>query len=204
MPKLTVRQSADLTCGQESPPRVLDPCCGGRMMYFDRDHPEVLYGDRRSEVLTVTDRSRGNGSGTRTIRIEPDALIDFRDLPFRDETFHLVVFDPPHLVSAGPRSWLAAKYGRLGSDWRADIRAGFKECFRVLAPNGTLIFKWAETQIRVSELLALTPVPPLFGHPTGRNGQTHWMVFLKPNPSAGQHVQSVPRIGGSDVESGQQ
>ena len=49
--------------------RVLDPCCGGRMMWFDRAHPDVVFGDRRTETLTVTDNSRGNASGTRTIRI---------------------------------------------------------------------------------------------------------------------------------------
>jgi hypothetical protein len=30
----------------------------------------------------------------------------------------LVVFDPPHLKHAGPRSWLRAKYGVLGESWR--------------------------------------------------------------------------------------
>ncbi|MDF3823072.1 anhydro-N-acetylmuramic acid kinase, partial [Leptospira sp. 96542] len=41
--------------------------------------------------------------------------------------FKLVAFDPPHLVRAGPRSWLAAKYGKLSQDWREDLRAGFAE-----------------------------------------------------------------------------
>lgn len=100
--------------------RVLDPCCGSRMMWLDRTHPDVVFGDRRSETITVTDRSHGNASGTRTLRIEPDVLLDFRALPYPDGTFKLVAFDPPHLVKAGPRSWLAAKYGKLGDDWRED------------------------------------------------------------------------------------
>jgi len=102
-------------------------------------------------------------------------------LPYPDETFRLVAFDPPHLVQAGPRSWLAAKYGKLSENWREDLRKGFAECFRVLASDGVLIFKWNETQVTVREVLALTPVQPLFGHPTGRKGLTHWMVFMKPN-----------------------
>src|SRR5574343_1936878 len=77
--------------------RVLDPCCGSRMMWFDRAHPDVVFGDRRSETVTVTDNSRGNASGLREIRIEPDTLLDFRALPYRDGTFKLVAFDPPHL-----------------------------------------------------------------------------------------------------------
>ena len=120
------------------------------MMWFDRTNPDVVFGDRRSETLTVTDRSRGNASGTRTLRIEPDTLIDFREMPFADQAFCLVAFDPPHLVQAGPRSWLAAKYGKLGQDWRDDLRAGFAECFRVLAADGVLVFKWNETQVKLS------------------------------------------------------
>ena len=161
--------------------RVLDPCCGSRMMWLDRQHPDVVFGDRRSETVTVTDRSHGNAGGTRTLRIEPDTLLDFRSLPYPDGTFRLVAFDPPHLVRAGPRSWLAAKYGKLGQDWREDLRKGFAECLRVLAPDGVLVFKWNETQVKVSEVLALTPISPLFGHPTGRKGLTHWLVFMKPH-----------------------
>lgn len=160
-------------------PRVLDPCCGSRMMWLDRANPDAVFGDRRSETLTVTDRSHGNASGTRTLSIEPDVLLDFRALPYPDGAFHHVVFDPPHLVRAGPRSWLAAKYGKLSEDWREDIRRGLAECLRVLAPNGTLVFKWNETQIKVGEVLALAPQQPLYGHPSGRKGLTHWLVFIK-------------------------
>ncbi|KQZ50343.1 methyltransferase [Rhizobium sp. Root149] len=160
--------------------RVLDPCCGGRMMWFDKANPEVIFGDRRNEVLTVTDRSHGREDGTRELRIEPDTLLDFRALPYPDESFYLVAFDPPHLVNAGPKSWLAAKYGKLGKNWRDDLRQGFHECMRVLKPNGTLVFKWNETQVKVSEVLDLAlPYAPLFGQTGGRKGLTHWLVFLK-------------------------
>lgn len=162
-----------------STPRVLDPCCGSRMMWFNKQDPRALFGDRRSETLTVTDRSHRE-DGTRTLVIEPDMLMDFRALPFADQSFWHVAFDPPHLVRAGPKSWLAAKYGKLGSDWREDIRQGFAECFRVLRPHGTLVFKWNETQVKVKELLALTPERPLYGQVSGRNGMTHWLVFIKP------------------------
>lgn len=149
------------------------------MMWLDRQNPNVLFGDCRREVVTVTDRSHGNADGVRMLRIEPDALMDFRALPFPDGRFKLVSFDPPHLVKAGPRSWLAAKYGKLGPDWREDIRRGFVECLRVLEVGGTLVFKWNETQVKVSEVLALAPQPPLFGHVSGRKGLTHWIVFMK-------------------------
>jgi hypothetical protein len=92
---------------------ILDPCCGSRMMWFDRQNPNVVFGDARRETITVTDRSHGNASGTREIIINPDTLLDFRDLPYPDGTFKLVAFDPPHLVHVGRKSWLATKYGKL-------------------------------------------------------------------------------------------
>jgi len=162
-------------------PTVLDPCCGSRMMWFDRQHPDVVFGDRRSETITLTDNSRGNKTGTRTLRIEPDTIMDFRAIPYPDGTFKLVAFDPPHLVHAGPRSWLAAKYGKLSKNWREDLREGFAECFRVLASDGVLVFKWNETQVALRDVLALTKHKPLFGHTSGRKGMTHWLVFMKGN-----------------------
>lgn len=153
--------------------RVLDPCCGSRMMWMDKQHPDVVFGDKRTETHVLCDG--------RTLRIEPDMTLDFTALPFEDGTFKLVVFDPPHLHTAGPRSWLAAKYGKLGPNWREDLRKGFAECFRVLATDGVLVFKWNETQVKVGEVLALTPVQPLFGHVSGRKGLTHWLVFMSHN-----------------------
>lgn len=159
--------------------KVLDPCCGSRMMWFDRGHPGVVFGDKRSETLTVTDRSHGKINGTRMLVVNPDVLMDFRAIPYADATFKLVAFDPPHLVRAGPRSWLAAKYGKLGQDWRDDLRQGFVECFRVLAVDGVLVFKWNETQVKLKEVLALTPMQPMFGNTSGKKAGTHWLVFMK-------------------------
>ena len=153
--------------------RVLDPCCGSRMFWFDRENSDVVFGDKRNESHVLCDG--------RTLRIEPDVLLDFTDLPFDDGSFKLVVFDPPHLHTAGPKSWMAAKYGKLSPTWQEDLRKGFAECFRVLASDGVLVFKWNQTQVKTREVLALTQARPLFGHPTGRKGLTHWMVFMKSN-----------------------
>lgn len=159
-------------------PTVLDPCCGSRMMWFDRQNQAVLFGNCRSETVRVTDRSHGKSNGSRIITIEPDTLMDFRALPFPDGSFRLVIFDPPHLVRAGRHSWLAAKYGKLGIDWRDDLRQGFAECFRVLAPSGVLIFKWSEIQVPVREVLALTPHTPLIGNRRVGKDKAHWLVFM--------------------------
>lgn len=161
--------------------RVLDPCCGTRMMWANKQNPDVVFGDCRKETIVVTDQSNGRIGGTRILRIEPNTLLDFRSLPYPDRAFKHVVFDPPHLHTAGPRSWLAAKYGKLSDNWRDDLRQGFEECFRVLHPDGTLVFKWNETQVKVGEVLALTPYKPMYGHISGRKGLTQWLVFMLPN-----------------------
>lgn len=168
----------DIEPNKECKP-VLDPCCGSRMMWFDKKNPVATFGDIRREKITVTDRTHRE-DGTRTVSIAPDTLMDFRALPFPDNSYKLVAFDPPHLERAGPRSWLAAKYGKLSDNWREDLRKGFTECLRVLEPGGTLVFKWNETQVKVKEVISLAPIAPLFGQVSGRNGMTHWLVFMKP------------------------
>jgi len=160
--------------------RVLDPCCGSRMMWHDRKHHETVYGDVRSETVTVPDRSHGKQDGKRVLCVQPDILMDFRNMPFSDGVFHLVVFDPPHLTRAGPKSWMAAKYGKLSSNWKEDLSRGFEECFRVLHKNGTLIFKWSESQVKLKEVLSLSPHDPLFGQVNVRGGATHWLTFMHP------------------------
>jgi SAM-dependent methyltransferase len=151
---------------------VLDPACGARMFYFDKADDRVLFGDIRSESHILCDG--------RALEINPDQIIDFRALPHDDETFRVVVFDPPHLVRVGRKSWTFAKYGALGPEWKDDLSAGFAECFRVLRPGGVLIFKWNEIQIPVSQIVALAEHSPLVGHRSGKRSDTHWITFLKP------------------------
>lgn len=178
-PDTAVWRSGDLVVRVRD---VLDATAGTRAMWIDKADPRAIFGDVRSETVTVTDRTRGHDEGTRTLDIHPDVQFDFRRLPFPDASFRLVVFDPPHLIRAGNRSWLAARYGVLGADWRDDLRRGFAECFRVLKPGGVLIFKWSEVQIPLRQVLDLTPERPLFGHPSGKRGGTHWVTFLTPEP----------------------
>ncbi len=148
--------------------KILDACCGSRMFWFQRDHPDAIYMDNRELETTLCDG--------RALNIKPDIVADFRNMPFEDETFYLVVFDPPHLRQAGESSWLAKKYGILGDNWKEDIRRGFKECMRVLKPNGTLIFKWNEEQIKLKEVIDAIGQTPLFGN---KRSKTHWLVFMK-------------------------
>ena len=155
---------------------VLDACCGGRQFWFDKKNSLATYQDIREETVTWND---DNGHQKRKLEIKPDIIGDFTQMSFPDETFYLVVFDPPHFATLGKTSRTAKMYGKLFPSWEDDIANGFKECFRVLKPNGTLIFKWNSTEIPLSKVLELAVVKPLFGHTTGRQAKTHWVTFLK-------------------------
>ena len=148
--------------------KILDSTCGSRMIWFDKENKDTLYMDNRKLSTVLCDG--------RTLNINPDVIADFRNMPFYDNTFYLVVFDPPHLKNAGSSSWLAKKYGILSGDWKQDINQGFNECMRVLKPNGTLIFKWNEEQVKLSEVIHAIGFKPLFGN---RRSKTHWLVFMK-------------------------
>jgi SAM-dependent methyltransferase len=167
--------------GQERPSlgakTILDACCGSRMFWFDKSDPLVVFLDNRRERHELPDVS--SSGGRRTLDIAPDVRADFSAMPFADCTFQMVVFDPPHFKRNGAKSWVGLKYGTLRDGWRDMLRDGFSECFRVLLLGGTLIFKWCDVDIRVSEILALTPHRPLFGHKSGKNSNTHWICFMK-------------------------
>lgn len=157
---------------------ILDACCGGRMFWFNKKHPNALYIDIREEQ----DFQTGKGVDNRHRAILPDKVMDFRKMELPDNSFSLVVFDPPHL-KIGRKSYFAQIYGSLEDTWQEDIRKGFAECFRVLKPEGVLIFKWNESDIPLREILALTNVQPLFGHRSGKAAKTHWITFMKLTPT---------------------
>lgn len=154
---------------------ILDACCGVRMMWFKRDDERVIYGDKRAERRELA----GNG-WERVIDVKPDVRFDFKALPFADGSFGLVVFDPPHLKQSASSGYMVAHYGKLGGDWRYELRQGFTECWRVLKGGGVLVFKWSQRDIGLREVLEVFPEKPLFGNRgVDRDGGTHWMLFMK-------------------------
>lgn len=154
-------------------PQILDACCGGRYWWWNKDHPLAVYLDHRIEPP-------GSCARRPNWEIKPDVLGDFRVLPFDSEEFRLVLFDPPHIVREKPSGNVALNYGALQKDTeQEDLRRGFEECWRVLAPGGTLVFKWAGDLRRVQPHF---PDEPIVGTRTLRRGSglgTRWFVFYK-------------------------
>lgn len=152
---------------------VLDVCCSVKGMWFDKQDQRALFIDKRRETHIDT-----YPCGTKTNIIDPDIIGDFTDIKQPDNSFWHVVFDPPH-IKRNKLGEITKRYGMLGDDWKDMISKGFDECFRVLKPNGTLIFKWNEVQFPVKEVLQLTDRKPLYGHKSGKKMQTHWISFIK-------------------------
>ena len=77
-------------------PPILDMAAGSRMMWFDKDNQNTLFVDKRQ---TFEELPSGH-----VINVSPDVIADWTDgLPFSDNSFHLVIFDPPHLIHAGAK-----------------------------------------------------------------------------------------------------
>ena len=153
--------------------KVLDVACSVKGMWFDKEDDRALFMDKRREAHIDV-----YPCGTKTNIIDPDIIGNFTDIKFDDDSFWHIVFDPPHIES-NSISQITKKYGSLQGEWREMLRQGFKECFRVLKPNGTLIFKWSEVQFPVKEILKLTDQKPLYGHRSGKKMNTHWIAFIK-------------------------
>lgn len=141
--------------------KILDACCGGKMFWYEKDLDFVTFQDVRAGIKEY--------SGGRKIRIEPNHIGNVTDMDFGDETFDLVIFDPPHMIRAGKTSWLNIKYGKLPEE------------------NGVLIFKWNETQLKFGEVIKHSPYRPMLGD---QRGQTRWTVFVK-NTALHHHKEEI-------------
>jgi len=152
---------------------ILDACCGGRCFWFDKHQKNTIYIDNR-----VAERGHTIQRPNHTVK--PDILMDFTIMGFKNESFQMVVWDPPHILTLGERSIMRKKYGCLNAEtWQYDLKKGFEECWRVLKENGVLVFKWNEVEIELKKVLGLFLKVPLFGHPTFSKSKTHWLCFMK-------------------------
>lgn len=126
-------------------PFILDPCCGSKMFYHDKESDDVMFCDIRELHTKLCDG--------RELHIQPDKIIDVTNMEnIADEAFRYIIFDPPHLVKVGESSWLAQKYGQLPVLWEEWMTKAFSECFR--ATNQTTLFcKAVAPECTISTLL---------------------------------------------------
>ena len=97
--------------------KILDACCGSKMFWFDKENNETCYMDNRTLDTTLCDG--------RKLIVKPDVIADFRKMPFDDESFYLVVFDPPHLLMKNKSRYRCLKGYFLVSQYLAN--AGEKQ-----------------------------------------------------------------------------
>ena len=172
--------------------KILDVTCGSRQIWFDKKEPHTIYCDRREGKFEID--VKGENPHHKTLEITPDVICDFTDLPFDDDSFSLVVFDPPHVEHLSSASWMYKAFTSLDGDWKPMIRKGFEECMRVLKPDGVLVFKWSDVSISTREIINVIGQEPLFGHRSGKKMNTHWMCFMKFD----DHPNCGVRMGGDD------
>ena len=162
--------------------RILDAACGNRTIWFQKNEPHTTYCDIRREEHEGDFGKALNKNGKQKHRhlvINPDIQCSFTDLPFENETFNLVVFDPPHICNLGENAWMRKSYGSLDGNWKPMIRDGFAECMRVLKVGGVLVFKWSDVSVSTRDILNVIGHEPLFGHRSGKKMNTHWMCYMK-------------------------
>lgn len=156
---------------------ILDVTCGMRGIWWQKHQRNTIYCDQRCEKH---ESDYGTVESHRTVDVKPDIIADFTKLPFPNDSFYLVVMDPPHLIGKD-NSWIKKEYGYFDtkSQMLSTICAGIRECMRVLKPHGTFIFKWNEVHVSVREIVDCCGYTPLFGHRSGKKSQTHWLTFMK-------------------------
>jgi len=140
-------------------------------MWFDKENRDAVFFDCRNESIVLCDG--------REYRVTPDVQGEWCSLPFPDETFSLVVFDPPHFSKVGKSAWIAKKYGYLLPGWREEFREAGREAMRVLKDRGVFVFKWNDAEIGLRDALDAIDLKPLFGQTRDAAGKTHWVCYMK-------------------------
>lgn len=162
--------------------KILDATTGFKGIWYQKNHPFVTFMDKRKGDYSFENPS--TISRRRTYTVKPDVVSEWKNAPFPNNHFDMVIFDPPHLIKnkSSKESNMMKAYGYLdGETWKQDMSKGIKKLFDVLKPNGVFILKWCENSVKVEEIIKMCPYPPLFGSNTKSKGHTanFWILFLK-------------------------
>ena len=114
---------------------MLDVTAGNRMLWPNKNPPNTVFLDKETKLA-----------------FPPDVFGAWSFLPFRDDAFNCIMFDPPHLIFMGPKSkhrdpkdkknWWGINWPNRTSLLRSIISAQ-REFARV---GKRLIFKWGESR----------------------------------------------------------
>jgi len=151
---------------------MLDATAGNRMMWKHKNPPDTIFLDKEVRL-----------------RIPPDIFAVWENLPFRNDVFNCVIFDPPHSVKRGVNSYFNEdpKGGRWYGAFRNKMHfltSMVKASSEFLRVSKRLCFKWYEGD------LSLWNVLPLFSgwkkifesYTTGRGigrKRTYWVTFIR-------------------------
>jgi hypothetical protein len=169
---------------------ILDATAGNRSIYQYKKSENIIFIDIEKQLWT-----------------KPTMFADSRKLPFKDKTFHTVIFDPPHDWGGDPfdftmgkflksRQWGRTKpyqftyYGWDKYKHKAEIikyiYESQKEFARVTTDTGLLIVKWCEVRFtidRLSTILTewrlLIEIPVHDPNHTYGQSQTYWLIMEK-------------------------
>ena len=105
----------------------LDATAGYRMMWKNKNPPHWIFMDKKIEV-------------------RPDIQAVWEYLPFRNNVFNCVLFDPPHIVLWGTGTpKIAENFG--GWPYKRDILPSiFKSIKEFARVSKRLVFKWCDTR----------------------------------------------------------
>jgi len=156
---------------------ILDACCGTRMMWSNKNHPNAIYMDIRQE-------EKGFIKERPLLEVNPDIIADFTNLPeeIKQKKFKLILWDVPHFKARNLTGIMLKKFGGLHPEtWQSDIKKGFKELWSVLEDYGILLFKFSDYHIKFDKVLKLIPEKPLFFNKMSSGGKTDtkWFCFMK-------------------------
>ena len=165
---------------------ILDATQGNRMMWANKNPPNVVFMDKEANL-----------------KYKPDVISTWDSIPFPDNHFSLVIFDPPHVThenhpfknkSGCHDGW----YGYFNSkeECVSEISKAQKEFSRV---SNRLCFKWDEKYIPLEEMILLfnewieinrykckpRTVKTNFGNGVIKNiyhknsGRSYWITFTR-------------------------
>ena len=136
--------------------QLLDVTVGSKKIYNGK---EIRLGDNlvgidvRSGDFTIKKEKYGHWADLVMI-IKPTVKADLQHLPFKDNVFRMIIFDPPHLTSKSESSIMYRTYGGWTKSERLHILPKANNEFkRVLKEGGFLILKILFPQLTQYECL---------------------------------------------------